>query len=37
VPEGVWFAIMDTPGISGFVGGNRLNPVPLDDMECAAF
>ena len=33
VPEGVWFAIMETPGISGFVGGNRMNPVPLDEME----
>ena len=33
VPEGVWFAIMETPGISGFVGGNRMNPVPLDEQE----
>lgn len=33
VSEGVWFAIMETPGISGFVGGNRMNPVPLDEME----
>jgi len=32
VPEGVWFAIMETPGISGFVGGNR-TPVPLDESE----
>ena len=33
VPEDVWFAIMDTPGISGFVGGTRLKPVPLDETE----
>lgn len=33
VPEGVWFAIMETPGISGFVGGNRMKPVPLDESE----
>jgi transcriptional antiterminator NusG len=33
LPEGLWFAIMDTPGISGFVGGTRLKPVPLDDHE----
>jgi transcriptional antiterminator NusG len=33
VPEGVWYAIMDTPGISGFVGGERRNPVPLEDGE----
>jgi transcriptional antiterminator NusG len=24
---------MDTPGISGFVGGSRLKPVPLDETE----
>jgi transcriptional antiterminator NusG len=33
VSEGLWFAIMETPGISGFVGGNRNQPSPLDDME----
>jgi transcriptional antiterminator NusG len=33
VPEGVWFAIMETPGISGFVGGNRMSPEPLDPNE----
>jgi transcriptional antiterminator NusG len=33
VPEGVWFAIMDTPGISGFVGGSRMKGVPLEDGE----
>lgn len=33
VPQEVWFAIMETPGISGFVGGNRMQPVPLDDGE----
>jgi transcriptional antiterminator NusG len=33
VPEGVWYAIMDTPGISGFVGGNRMAPVPLEESE----
>jgi transcriptional antiterminator NusG len=33
LPQEVWFAIMDTPGISGFVGGSRLKPVPLDETE----
>ena len=33
VTEGVWFAIMETPGISGFVGGNRMTPSPLDELE----
>jgi transcriptional antiterminator NusG len=33
LPQDVWFAIMDTPGISGFVGGSRLKPVPLDETE----
>lgn len=33
VPEGVWFAIMETPGISGFVGGNRMKPTPLDAAD----
>jgi transcriptional antiterminator NusG len=33
LPQDVWFAIMDTPGISGFVGGSRLKPVPLDESE----
>jgi transcriptional antiterminator NusG len=33
LPQEVWFAIMDTPGISGFVGGSRLKPVPLDESE----
>jgi transcriptional antiterminator NusG len=33
VNEGVWFAIMETPGISGFVGGNRMQPSPLDESE----
>ncbi len=33
VPQDVWFVIMETPGISGFVGGNRMNPVPLDETE----
>lgn len=33
LPQDVWFAIMDTPGISGFVGGSRLKPVPLDEAE----
>lgn len=33
VPEGVWFAIMDTPGISGFVGGSRMKGVPLEESE----
>ena len=33
VPKDVWFVIMETPGISGFVGGNRMDPVPLDDSE----
>lgn len=33
VPEGVWFAIMETPGISGFVSSDRRKPEPLDDME----
>lgn len=33
VGEGLWFAIMETPGISGFVGGNRMTPSPLDELE----
>jgi len=33
VPQDVWFAIMETPGISGFVGGNRMQPTPLDESE----
>lgn len=33
VPEEVWFAIMETPGISGFVGGNRMEPAPLEENE----
>ena len=33
VPKGVWFVIMETPGISGFVGANRMSPVPLDESE----
>jgi len=33
VAEGVWFAIMETPGISGFVGGNRTKPEPVDEGE----
>jgi transcriptional antiterminator NusG len=33
LPQDVWFAIMDTLGISGFVGGSRLKPVPLDENE----
>ncbi|MFH0938516.1 MAG: transcription termination/antitermination protein NusG [Planctomycetota bacterium] len=33
IPEGLWFAIMETSGISGFVGGNRTSPSPLDEME----
>jgi transcriptional antiterminator NusG len=33
LPQDVWFAVMDTPGISGFVGGSRLKPVPLDETE----
>ena len=33
VPQDLWFAIMETPGISGFVGGNRMEPTPLDDSE----
>ena len=33
VPEGLWFAIMETPGISGFVGSNRMQPEPLDEQE----
>ena len=33
VPDDVWFTIMETPGISGFVGGNRMKPVPLDELE----
>ena len=33
VPEDVWFAIRETPGISGFVGGDRMQPMPLDDSE----
>ena len=33
VPEGIWFVIMETPGISGFVGGNRMTPEPLDEQE----
>ena len=33
VPEGIWFAIMETPGISGFVGGNRTKPEPVDEQD----
>ena len=33
VPEGIWFAVMETPGISGFVSPDRRKPEPLDDME----
>lgn len=33
VADGVWFAIMETPGISGFVGGNRMSPEPLEEEE----
>jgi len=33
VPEEVWFAIMETPGISGFVGANRMKPEQLDEDE----
>jgi transcriptional antiterminator NusG len=33
LPQDVWFAIMETPGISGFVGGNRMQPIPLDESE----
>ena len=33
LPEKVWYAIMETPGISGFVGGNRMKPEPLDPDE----
>ena len=32
VSEGLWFAIMETPGISGFVG-DRTKPSQLDDEE----
>jgi transcription termination/antitermination protein NusG len=33
VDQCLWFAIMETPGISGFVGSNRMTPEPLDDLE----
>jgi transcriptional antiterminator NusG len=33
VPEGIWFAIMETPGISGFVSPDRRKPEPLDEQE----
>jgi len=33
VPEGVWFAIMETSGISGFVSPDRRKPEPLDEQE----
>ena len=33
VPEGIWFAIMETPGISGFVGGNRTKPEPVAEQD----
>jgi len=33
VPDGIWFAIMETPGISGFVGGNRTKPEPVDEED----
>ena len=33
LPQGVWFAIMETPGISGFVGGNRMKPEPVEQAD----
>src|SRR5579862_7864070 len=33
VNENLWFAIMETQGISGFVGSNRMQPEPLDESE----
>jgi len=33
IPAKLWFAIIETPGISGFVGGTRLHPVPIDEIE----
>jgi transcriptional antiterminator NusG len=33
VPDGVWFAVQEASGVSGFVGGNRLKPEQLDEEE----
>jgi transcriptional antiterminator NusG len=33
VEQNLWFVIMETSGISGFVGSNRMQPEPLDESE----
>src|SRR5947207_2628715 len=33
VEQNLWFVIMETSGISGFVGSNRMEPEPLDEDE----
>ena len=33
VEQNLWFVIMETSGISGFVGSNRMEPEPLDESE----
>lgn len=33
VEQNLWFVIMETSGISGFVGSNRMQPEPLDEDE----
>ena len=33
IPNDLWFVIMETDGISGFVGANRMNPEPMEHTE----
>ena len=35
IPQGAWYAIMNTNGISGFVGATTDNPVPMAPDEVA--
>jgi len=32
----LWHLIKNTPGVSGFIGGSRTSPTPLDDGEVQA-
>ena len=33
IPEDVWFLIRETAGVGDFVGGDRHQPVPMEDHE----
>ena len=33
LPEDVWFAITETPGVSGFLGSDRRHPTPVEEKE----